>query len=240
MKLAPLGVVGRLGLLSRDITGPPPRGPFTKAAASPTATYPALWNHDAKKETQMVCEPDSQLLVRPGMEAKAAEVWATASRVHLNTEYTFGSQPIAVAFTEQRSIGGRVWPNVSFDDETFDYAFAVWGNSTLGLLSYWWHASRQQSSKATISIRSAETLPVLDFRALSPAQLVTARAIFDEFRTTALLPAHLAAADPNRARLDRGVVCDLLGFTEATYEAVRRLAAKWCAEPSVHGGKGRV
>lgn len=240
LKTAPLGVVGRLGLVDRDITGPPPRGPFTKAAASPTATYPALWNHEAKKETQMLCAPDSQLLVRPSMEDKAAEVWTTASRVHLNREYTFGSQPIAVAFTERTSIGGTAWPNVIFNDEAFDYAFAVWGNSTLGLLSYWWHASRQQSSKARLTIRSAETLPVLDFRALSPAQLATARAIFDEFRTTALLPAHLAAADPNRARLDRGVVRDLLGFTEATWKAVRRLAAKWCAEPSVHGGKGRV
>ena len=45
--------------------------------------------------------------------------------------------------------------------------------------------------------------------------------------------------DPNCALLDRRVVCDLLGFDEATYEGVRRLAAKWCAEPSVHGGKAR-
>ena len=37
--------------------------------------------------------------------------------------------------------------------------------------------------------------------------------------------------------LDQRVVCDLLGFDEDTYHAVRRLAAKWCAEPSVHGGK---
>ncbi len=41
------------------------------------------------------------------------------------------------------------------------------------------------------------------------------------------------------ALLDKRVVCDLLGFDGATYEAVRRLSAKWCAEPSVHGGKAR-
>ena len=39
------------------------------------------------------------------------------------------------------------------------------------------------------------------------------------------------------ALLDRRVICDLLGFDESVYEAVRHLAAKWCAEPSVHGGK---
>ena len=237
--VAPLNVVGRMGLVDRDITGPMPRGPFDKVEPSPTATYPALWNHDAKRETRMVCEPDSQLIVRVGMEAKSHEVWATASRAHLNRDFTFGSQPLAVAFTEWKSIGGRVWPNVIFDENRHDYAFAVWGNSTLGLLLYWWHSSRQQSSKAGMTIRSAESLPVLDFRALTDERLVTAEAIFDEFRDKELKPAYLADADPNRALLDKRVVCDLLGFDEDVYEGVRRLSEKWCAEPSVHGGKKR-
>ena len=239
LSMKPLGEVGKLGLVHRDITGPAPRGPFDKTTPSPTATYPALWNHDAKNETRMVCAPDSQLRVRQGMEEKAATVWSYASRSHLNLEYTFGSQPLAVAFTEQVSIGGRVWPNVIFHDKRFDYAFVVWGNCTLGLLCYWWHSTRQQSSKASITIRSAESLPVLDFRALSDEQLATAQDIFEEFREKELKPAYIADADPNRALLDKRVVCDLLGFDRDTYEAVRRLSAKWCAEPSVHGGKRR-
>ena len=236
---ATLGTVGRLGRVHRDITGPQPRGPFDKTAPALTATYPALWNHDAKKESKMICMPDSQLRVRLGMEKKAAEIWATASCAHINCDFTFGSQALAVAFTEASSIGGRVWPNVIFEDKRLDLAFVVWGNSTLGLLSWWWHSSRQQSSKASIRIRSAETLPVLDFRSLSDAQLTRAEEIFNEFRPKEFQPAYLADADPNRALLDRRVVCDLLGFDESVYLAVRRLAAKWCAEPSVHGGKAR-
>ena len=239
LKTATLGDVGKLGLVDRDITGPAPRGPFDKVASSPTATYPALWNHNAKKETRMVCLPDSQLLVRPGMEDKAADVWATSSRTHFNRDFTFGSQALAVAFTDTESIGGRVWPNVVFSDKRYDYALSVWGNSTLGLLSYWWHSSRQQSSKAGMTIRSATSLPVLDLRALTEKQLRTAEAIFNKLRDKDLKPAYLADADPNRALLDRRVVCDLLGFDEEVYAAVRRLAAKWCAEPSVHGGKAR-
>ena len=79
------------------------------------------------------------------------------------------------------------------------------------------------------------TLAVLSDKQLCTAEQHRSRSSADkEFK-----PAYLADADPNRALLDRRVVCDLLGFDEDTYAAVRRLAAKWCAEPSVHGGKAR-
>ena len=41
-----------------------------------------------------------------------------------------------------------------------------------------------------------------------------------------LQPVYLADANPNRARLGRGVVSDLPGFDEDIYQGVRRLAAK--------------
>ncbi len=234
-----LGEIGELGTYHLDIVGPVPRGPFDKVAPSSTATYPALWNHDAQNETRLVCTPDSQLQVRQGMEEKAATIWATASRAHENLDFRYNSQPLGVAFTDQESIGGRAWPNVVFSDPRFAYSLAIWGNSTLGLLSHWWHANRQQSGRGITTIRAVESLPVLDFRALSDDQLIMAELIFDEFRDKELQPAYLADADPNRALLDRRVIRDLLGFDKKTYEGVRRLAAKWCAEPSVHGGKPR-
>ena len=239
LKVAPLNKLAELGLVDRDITGPRPRGPFDKVAPSPTATYPSLWNHDAKNETRMVCQPDFQLRVRSGMEEKAALAWATASRAHVNRDFRFNSQPLTAAFTEQKSMGGRAWPNVRFQDNRFDYAFMLWSNSTLGLLLYWWHSNRQHSGRGTTTIRNVEALPVLDLRALSKEQLRTSEAIFNELRDKELKPAYLADADPNRALLDRRVVCDLLGFDEDVYEGVRKLSAKWCAEPSVHGGKAR-
>ncbi len=234
-----LGDLAKLGWLDRDITGPAPRGPFDRESASPTATFPALWNHDAKKETRIICAPDSQLRVRKGMEEKAAKGWGTASRCHISRGFRFNSQPLSVAFTEHQSIGGRAWPNVQFSKPSYDCPFVLWANSTLGLVAYWWHSNRQVAGRGDATIRSAESLPVLDFRCLSGEQLDKAEAIFEEFRDKELKPAYLADADPNRALLDRRVVCDLLGFDEEVYKGVRRLAAKWCAEPSVHGGKAR-
>ena len=235
----PLSQIAELGYVHRDITGPRPRGPFDKRPPNPTATYPALWNHDHNKERRILCSPDSQLLVRQGMEAKASTIWESASCTHISLGFRFNSQSLAVAFTDQKSIGGRAWPNVKFDNRSFDCTLAVWGNSTLGLLCYWWHSNRQVSGRGEVTVRTAESLPVLDLRKLSDDQLQNAEDIFNDFRERDLQPAYLADADPNRALLDRRVICDLLGFDQSVYQGVRRLAAKWCAEPSVHGGKAR-
>ena len=239
LRMTPLRAIGRTGLHHRDITGPAPRGAFTKTAASPTATYPALWSHVARNESRIVCNPDSQLQVRQGLEDKALMSWATASRSHLNRDFRFNSQPLSAAITARATIGGRAWPNVIFEDARFDFAFGTWSNCTLGLVMHWWHSNRQQSGRGTSSVRALESLSVLDFRALADDQLATAEDIFNDFLDRELKPAYLADADPNRALLDRRVVCDLLGFDESIYKGVRRLAAKWCAEPSVHGGKAR-
>ena len=237
LKIATLSDLGRRGWHDINIAGS--AGPFTRASSSPTATYPALWSHNAKQETRLVCQPDSQLLVKPGMEDRAAKAWATSSRAHLNRDFRFNSQPLAAAFTEQASIGGRAWPNVAFDNRRFDFSFMIWANSTLGLISSWWHSNRQVAGRGTTTVSAFDSLPLLDLRALTDEQLRTAEAIFEEFRDKELKPAYLADADPNRALLDRRVVCDLLGFDADVYAAVRRLSAKWCAEPSVHGGKAR-
>ena len=238
LKTAPLNQVGSRGVYHRNIAGGP-AGPFTRTRPSRTATYPALWNHDARKETRMICLPDAELQVKSGRETRAAEVWATASRAHLNQDFSFTSQPLTAAFTERGSLGGTAWPNVGFADNRWDYPFVLWCNSTLGLLSFWWHSSRQHPGRGRTTISAAETLPLLDLRALTEAQLTLSQEIFEEFRDKEFLPAYLADADPNRALLDQRVICDLLGFDATVYQGVRRLAEKWCAEPSVHGGKAR-
>ncbi len=234
-----LGELGQLGVHDSMLTMATHNGPFVKETATPTATFPALYNHDATRETRLICEPDSQLRVRSGMESRANELWSTASRAHINRDFRLNSQPLAVAFTSRETIGGRAWPNVTLVQQWFDYAFAIWGNSTLGLLTYWWNSSRQQSGRGVMTRQLIPFLPILDFRTLTDDQLATAETIFDDFRDKELQPAYLADADPNRALLDRRVICGLLGFDEATYRAVRRLAQKWCAEPSIHGGKAR-
>ena len=214
-------------------------GPYTRRPPSPTSTYPALWNHHAKRESRIVVEPDSQLQVRRGLEKKAMEAWKTASHLHFNLDFRLNSQPLAACWTDRETIGGRAWPTVSVFEPSHEEAILLWSNTTLGLLLFYWTGNRQQSGRTILTGTTLAEMPVLDVRALDASQLARARLIFDEFRDSDLQPAYLADTDPNRALLDRRVVCDLLGFDESVFRGVRRLAAKWCAEPSVHGGKKR-
>ena len=56
LKVSRLAEIGTLGLYDLDITGQPPQGPFTRMAYSTTATYPSLWNHNARNETRIVID----------------------------------------------------------------------------------------------------------------------------------------------------------------------------------------
>ena len=221
--VVPLNKTARLGLVDRDITGPRPRGPFEKIAPTPTATYPSLWNHDAKNETRMVCQPRLPATGQVGNGGKGRRCLGYGQP--RSCQSRFQVQLAAVDGSVHRA--GRAWVaslgrTCGFQSGQFDYAFTLWCNSTLGLLLFWWHSNRQQSGRGRTTIRNVESLPVLDLRALSDKQRRTSETIFNELRDIELKPAYLADADPNRALLDRRVVRDLLGFDEKTYAAVRR------------------
>ena len=205
---------------------------------APSATYPMLWGHDANRERRLAVEPDSEGRERPGQHQRAVAVWETATRLHLNRDFRLNSQSLAACLTPERSIGGRAWPNFSVEgDARREEALALWANTTLGLICFWWVAGRQQQGRAILTISGLPALPVLDVRELDARQLRIAARIFEDFREWTFLPANEAYRDETRKALDRAVLCDLLGLPESILEPLDVLREQWCAEPTVHGGK---
>ena len=80
-------------------------------------------------------------------------------------------------------------------------------------------------------------MPTLDVTRLTPEQLASAEAIFEDMRDLTFLPANEAYRDNTRKELDHRVLIDLLGLPESILEPLDLLRLKWCSEPSVHGGK---
>ena len=114
---------------------------------------------------------------------------------------------------------------------------ALWMNTTLGLINFWWLGTRQQQGRAVLTITRLVDLVAIDPRQLSPERVQTAQAIFDELAARDLGPAHEAASDPARHRLDEAVLGEILGLSAAALARLAVLREQWCAEPSVHGGK---
>ncbi len=230
-----------------------PRGPFEihKPPIHAVPTYPALWAHDAKRERYMEIEIDSEAIVRTSkrrdlqeqLNKKAATIQATATRAHINTDFQYNSQSLCVSMTKVDSIGGRAWPSVIFPRErraTWEPAFAVWSNSTLGILLFWWQASRQQSGRGVTTVSALPDLPTLDLRALGDEQLAAAARIFEDMKHCPMLPVNQIDEDRVRAELDRRLLCEVLGLPAelcARDGPMALLRRKLAAEPSIHGGK---
>ena len=238
--LVPISTVAeicRVGLHHANIAGSGRQAGFTRVAPSLAATFPMLWGHNAAREQRLTVSPDSQGYAIIGRESRAHEIWETRSHSHHNCDFRFNSQPLSTAFTERQSIGGTAWANVQFDSRAQEIAYTLWGNTTLGLVNYWWHSSRQQSGRGRMPVTAIRSMPTLDVTQLTPEQLAVAEAVFEDLRDAQFLPANEAYRDASRKELDRRVLTEMLGLPAGILEPLELLRLKWCCEPSVHGGK---
>ena len=240
--MAPLGKLGRRGLLDRDVgdrkDGEPPfRGPFKIVPVHGVPSYPILWSHDAGRERRLLVEPESEGEPRPGCDERAATAWRTATRLHFTLDFQLNSQSLAACLTPEPALGGRAWPNFRPDEDRWEEIMALWANCTLGLMGFWWAGSRQQQGRSVLTISRLPDLPVLDPRSLSAGQLARARDVFASFRDVSLLPANEAYRDEARQALDRALLVELLGLPAEILGPLANLRRQWCGEPSVHGGK---
>ena len=243
-----LSNLGNRGLYDMDIVSTQvnskhggPRGPFDEQPLDSTMvpTYPMLWSHKAKRERRMTVEADTMGVVRPGCRERAIEAWEkTASQLHFNRDFQINSQSLTACLTPQPTIGGTAWPNFVCNNKHWEKPIALWANTSLGLFGFWWIGTRQQQGRARLTISKLPSLSVLDPRVLTPTQLDTATRIFEAFQDRELLPANEAYRDSVRQALDRVVIIDLLGLPEEVIEPLELVRRQWCAEPSVHGGKG--
>ena len=244
--VVPIAQIAGRGPVHRDIDEDAydgtPRGPFVRIQpiVSSEPTYPMLWSHAAKHERSLVVQPDAEGEIKPGMDARAAQIWKTATRAHYNCDLQFNSQSLIVAMTERATIGGTAWPSVIFNNPDHEYAFALWCNSTLGLLMHWWYSNKTQSGRGRTTVTGIPKIPALDTRALTSAQHAAAKAAFEALREHRFLPFDQIDEDQARWELDRRLFVDVLGLPEelcAENGPLDLLRRKLAREPQIHGGK---
>lgn len=238
-----LGSLGNRGLVHRDINGDEGRGAFDilplDRRSADVAAYPALWSHSADRERCLIVQADCEGRVREDKEDAAITTWnRTASRLHFSLDFRLNSQSLAACLTKEPTIGGTAWPNFLATDSRWEMPLALAANTTLGLMAFWWIGSRQQQGRARLTISRLPDLPILDVRSLDATQFGQAEAIAEDFREREFLPANEAYRDETRIALDQAVLCSLFGLPAEILEPLAVLRRQWCAEPTVHGGKG--
>ena len=244
-----LKTLGMRGLLHRDINGRDwigraedgtrrRRGAFDVVPLDePAPNYPMLWNHDTARERCLSVEPDRKGRVRDGARHHAEETWRTATRLHFNLDFQINAQSLTACITPEPTLGGRAWPNFQPNDTRDDAVIALWTNSTLGLLLFWWAGSSQQAGRACLTITRLPRLPVLDTTRLTEQQHETARKLFDTIKTRPLLPANEAYRDEVRRQIDEQLLTEVLGLPASVLGPLDHVRRQWCLEPTVHGGK---
>ena len=236
-----LGKIGTVGPLHRDIaSGPrePDRGPFTKHDGADSGTeWPFLWNRDSKKQQSMAVAPDRHGIIKPGKEDEAEIIWRRASHLHISNECGFNSSPTCAVYTEQKSAGGRAWPNFRMETPEMEKAACVWLNGTLGLITYWINSNRSQSGRGGTTVTAIPNIPALDVAKLGANQLQAAAQIYNDLCQQPMLPANEAYHDPVRQQLDQRLLMEVLRLDNDAVEQLAILRNQWCREPTVTGTK---
>ena len=160
------------------------------------------------------------------------------SRLHLNNNFRYNSQPTAACMTPEPSIGGQGWPNLVLGERRQEKALAVWLNTSLGLLTHWSRSNRTQNGLGYLNRLQTGKLPVLDVTQLTNRQLDRMEKIFEQVKESPMLPANEAWQDPIRAQLDQRVLTEVLELKREAVDWIRDLRNRWCMEPTVQARKG--
>ena len=200
--------------------------------------YAVLRQHNCTTQRALEVQANEKMSPRDGREVMERKLEQLMSRLHINDNFRYNSQPTAACMTPEPSIGGKSWPNIVLREKRQEKALAVWLNTSLGLITHWSRSNRTQNGLGYLSRRQTGNLPVLDVTQLTNRQLNRMEEIFEQVKDLPMLPANEAWKDPIRAELDRRVLTEALELEQETVDRTRDLRNRWCLEPTVQARKG--
>ena len=225
-------------VIGKKYTSRAPRGAFEMypKADTQSRSNPSLWATDAETQTTMSCAPTHYGAPRGDVEA-AQKIWATAGHFHLCRFLRLSAQKIAVAYTDQKCIGGLSWTTI-YGDNGIAEAVAIFLNSTYGLLIRTGHGESSQLGRSIMGVSAVDNHPLPDFASDSAAGRQARQIALAEFPRLRQLPLQrisLSVLDDHRAEIDR-IATQLLGIpwhpeTEQMLASWRRLM---CLQPTVN------
>ncbi|RKU24223.1 hypothetical protein C6500_00225 [Candidatus Poribacteria bacterium] len=206
---------------------------FQRTEISAVPDYPMVWVNRTELQRSLLLEPDQEGRIIPGKEEEAFKIWERRSNALIAAEVAFSSQSLICGYSKRPVIGGRAWPNIQLASELHEKAFVLWGNTSLGALSYWYYSSRQQVRRGIVTVTSLGQIPWLNPNDLSTDTLQQSSNLFDEFSNRRFLPLAHLSEDRVRKELDHRFLIDTLKLSDQILDSLDLVRQKWTAEPSI-------
>lgn len=201
LPLCRLDTLGRIGYDVRDI--------FDAFDVDRTAVqwtpYPAFWDHDADRVTQMAQAPNAFLIARTtaleGRKLKSAQaVWSKAGNILLVSRLRTNTHKVIAVGFEKAVLGNTWW---AFEGSALSdaqrKALLLWLNSCMGLLMYFGSRAITQGAWMQMKKPAWEGMSVLDVRRLELNRLEELAMTYDRLAKEPLQP--LAQLDTDRTRI---------------------------------------
>ena len=196
----------------------------------------SLWHADSTSQRQLIVLPTHKCVApeNVGSDAERNEMQQHRSTIHYARNMRWTSQTLLTASTEHPVMGGRSWAALIHDDMRVCKAFALWSNSTFGMVLHWTRGQRTHAGRSTTQIGALKQIPCPKLDALEDDLLDQAVDEFDSISKKILLPACQAHIDDVRSTIDESVI-RMFRLPDETKDEVSKLRKLWCSEPSVHG-----
>lgn len=251
-RLSELGKEGpyHLDVGSSAVSGGAPRGPFevVETTAPASVTFPVQSAHHEERERFLEIPANAEGRPRSVSSASGkvtlarrhAAIWDSRTKLHFATDVRFNANALIACLTTREAVGGRAWPSFILAERKYEKTLALWFNSSLGILAFWWLASKSQDGRGSVTTTRFGELVCFDPRSLSDTELLAIDTFFDDFKTKPLLDIHECAADPHREELDRFVALHFLKAktnVSQVENGLQLIRAKLVVEPSINGGR---
>ncbi len=222
-----LGKIATLGPAGRRI-----QDAFTKSDISDATGRRAIWqNNPTESKQSMKVETDVYVHAKRGREDYGDKLWQQRSRLLLCIQPRLNTARVTAAWVSEPTVGAAWVPCRPLDDidvRKWEKAFAVWFNSTLGIVSIIGTASPKVFARPIVSLDAMRRLPVPRF---SPDQIEHLASVFDFHADAELLTLADLNRDSVRLALD-DAVCNVLGMSKDELAITRQELMR---EPSVLG-----
>ena len=195
----------------------------------------SLWAADSEKQKCLIVQPTHKGIAhQKASNEKREKMRKKQSSLFYARNMGWASQAVLAATTKRSVHGGRAWAALIHKEVNVRKIFALWVNSTFGLVIHWTQGQRTQPGRSTTQIGALKKMPCPRFDLLPNDTLIKAANVFDELADKELLPACQAHADDTRKAIDQSII-EILQLGPEANNFVSDLRRLWCKEPSVHG-----